>query len=93
MLVTHGLAWLPLADQIVVIKGGRVAEAGTYQELLTKSTHLDQFVHVYLQQEEESRKDDREMSCEKTGHNEPGNSRVCFVSFWIELESLVIYLF
>ncbi|KAH9387596.1 Canalicular multispecific organic anion transporter 2 [Tyrophagus putrescentiae] len=34
LLVTHSLALLPEVDQIVVMEGGRVAEAGTYQQLM-----------------------------------------------------------
>lgn len=37
VLVTHGLQYIPTADQIVVMSGGRVAEAGTYAELVSES--------------------------------------------------------
>jgi ABC-type bacteriocin/lantibiotic exporter with double-glycine peptidase domain len=36
VLVTHGIAFLPQVDQIIVMKDGRISETGTYQELLDK---------------------------------------------------------
>ena len=33
-LVTHGVSFLPLVDQIVVMKDGKISEMGTYHQLL-----------------------------------------------------------
>ena len=34
VLVTHGLQYIPRADQILVMSGGRIAEVGTYAQLV-----------------------------------------------------------
>ena len=36
VLVTHGIAFLPQCDNIIVMKDGEISEMGTYQELLDK---------------------------------------------------------
>jgi ABC-type multidrug transport system fused ATPase/permease subunit len=34
ILVTHGISFLPLVHQIVVMKDGKISEIGTYHQLL-----------------------------------------------------------
>ena len=34
ILVTHGISFLPLVHQIVVMKEGKISEIGTYTQLL-----------------------------------------------------------
>jgi len=36
VLVTHGIAYLPQMDNIVVMKDGEISEMGTYRELLER---------------------------------------------------------
>jgi ATP-binding cassette subfamily C (CFTR/MRP) protein 1 len=52
VLVTHQLQFVPAADAIVVMKGGRVAEYGTYEGLRAKGVDFAQFED---QQEERER--------------------------------------
>ena len=40
VLVTHGVTFLPLMDQIIVVKDGEISESGSYQELLDKKVYL-----------------------------------------------------
>ncbi|XP_012942497.1 multidrug resistance-associated protein 1 [Aplysia californica] len=49
ILVTHGVHWLPLVDQIVVLSDGRVSEVGSYEELLSKDGAFAQFLKEHLQ--------------------------------------------
>ena len=48
MLVTHGLQWLPRADVIVVLSGGRVSEMGTYLQLMSHDGPFAQFLTAHL---------------------------------------------
>ncbi|MBZ3876593.1 Canalicular multispecific organic anion transporter 1 [Sciurus carolinensis] len=52
ILVTHNLTLLPHMDLIVVMESGRVAQMGTYQELLSKTKNLNNFLQVFSEQEE-----------------------------------------
>jgi len=36
VLVTHGIAYLPQVDNIIVMKDGEISEMGTYRQLLDK---------------------------------------------------------
>uniref|UniRef100_A0ABI0NLP1 ATP binding cassette subfamily C member 13 n=1 Tax=Bos taurus TaxID=9913 RepID=A0ABI0NLP1_BOVIN len=48
ILVTHNLTLLPQMDLIVVMESGRVAQMGTYQEILAKTKNLTNFTHKHL---------------------------------------------
>lgn len=48
VLVTHGIAYLPQTDKIIVIKGGVVSETGTYQELLDKKGAFSDFLMQHI---------------------------------------------
>ena len=53
ILVTHNLACLSAVDQVIVMKGGRISEISSYQELLSKkegdfSHYLDQISAINL---------------------------------------------
>ena len=54
MLVTHGVHWLPLVDEILVLADGCVTEKGSYDELMSHNGPFAQFLKVYLQQDEDS---------------------------------------
>ncbi|CAG0920359.1 unnamed protein product [Notodromas monacha] len=49
--VTHGMAFLPQTDLVVVMKDGQVSEMGTYDELLKKKGGFADLVIQYLSQE------------------------------------------
>ncbi|KAK3796141.1 hypothetical protein RRG08_018142 [Elysia crispata] len=51
VLVTHGIHWLPLVDNVVVLRDGKVSEQGTYKELLTHDGAFAQFLKDALAHE------------------------------------------
>ncbi|GFO10855.1 multidrug resistance-associated protein 1-like [Plakobranchus ocellatus] len=56
VLVTHGIHWLPLVDNVVVMRDGRVSEQGTYKELLTHDGAFAQFLKDALAHEKPEEK-------------------------------------
>ncbi|XP_046682849.1 multidrug resistance-associated protein 1-like isoform X3 [Homalodisca vitripennis] len=48
ILVTHGIAFLPQVDMIVVMKGGEILERGTFKELLNKKGEFSEFLIQHL---------------------------------------------
>lgn len=46
MLVTHALDFLHLCDRIVVIKNGKIAANGTYEELAADE-HVSEIVKIH----------------------------------------------
>ena len=53
ILVTHGIAFLPQCDVIVVMVGGQISEVGSYTELIDKGGPFAQFLHTYRGVEED----------------------------------------
>uniref|UniRef100_A0A2K5LVX7 Multidrug resistance-associated protein 1-like n=1 Tax=Cercocebus atys TaxID=9531 RepID=A0A2K5LVX7_CERAT len=53
ILVTHNLTLLPQMDLIVVMESGRIAQMGTYQELLSKTRNLTN-LHQVISEEEKA---------------------------------------
>ncbi|XP_014650979.1 PREDICTED: multidrug resistance-associated protein 1-like [Ceratotherium simum simum] len=51
ILVTHNLALLPQMDLVVVMESGRIAQMGTYQELLSKTKSLTRLLQAFSEQE------------------------------------------
>uniref|UniRef100_A0AC11APY1 Uncharacterized protein n=1 Tax=Ovis aries TaxID=9940 RepID=A0AC11APY1_SHEEP len=51
ILVTHNLTLLPQMDLIVVMESGRVAQMGTYQEILSKTKNLTSLLQAFNEQE------------------------------------------
>jgi len=47
-LVTHGVQWLPDADNIVVLADGTVSECGSYEELISHNGAFAQFLKTYF---------------------------------------------
>jgi ATP-binding cassette subfamily C (CFTR/MRP) protein 1 len=50
VLVTHSLTYLPFTDKIIVIKDGKISEAGTYKDLLEKKGDFADFLIQYFSQ-------------------------------------------
>ena len=53
LLVTHSVRYLPAMDKIVVLKDGRISEAGTYKELLDQGRDFASFLIQHIQEEED----------------------------------------
>ncbi|XP_042886660.1 multidrug resistance-associated protein 1-like isoform X6 [Penaeus japonicus] len=53
ILVTHGLTYLPVVDNIIVLKNGVVTEQGTYKQLMERKGEFQEFLLQYLSEAEE----------------------------------------
>ncbi len=51
--MTHSVTFLSEVDQIVVIKGGKIAETGTFEELMQKKGTFADFIKQYLSHDTE----------------------------------------
>lgn len=60
ILVTHGIHWLPLVDQIIVMDQGQITETGSYEELMNHNGPFAQFVKTYLLEHDDEDIDDPE---------------------------------
>ncbi|XP_074647217.1 multidrug resistance-associated protein 1-like isoform X2 [Tubulanus polymorphus] len=70
ILVTHGVTYLPSVDYIVVLKGGRVDEMGTYDELISHDGAFAEFIKTYLIEAEEEVDEEEMDENMKTIHQE-----------------------
>ncbi|XP_078381561.1 multidrug resistance-associated protein 1-like isoform X2 [Oculina patagonica] len=52
VLVTHGIAFLPQVDQIIVFQDGRISEVGTYKELVKNKGAFAEFLKTYATEEQ-----------------------------------------
>ncbi|XP_070201750.1 multidrug resistance-associated protein 1-like [Littorina saxatilis] len=48
VLVTHGVHWLPMVDEIIVMLDGKISERGSYEELVSHDGPFAQFLKIYL---------------------------------------------
>ncbi|XP_070201960.1 multidrug resistance-associated protein 1-like isoform X2 [Littorina saxatilis] len=48
VLVTHGLHWLPMVDEVIVMHDGKISERGSYEELVSHDGPFAQFLKTYL---------------------------------------------
>jgi ABC-type multidrug transport system ATPase subunit len=55
ILLTHALHFLPQVDYILSMVGGRIAERGTYAELVSKSGEFSKFVEEFGSKEDATR--------------------------------------
>nr|XP_039268709.1 multidrug resistance-associated protein 1-like isoform X3 [Styela clava] len=53
VLVTHGIAFLPLVDNIIVLKDGRISEVGSYYELQERDGAFAEFLRNYANTDDE----------------------------------------
>ncbi|PPQ68225.1 hypothetical protein CVT26_005758 [Gymnopilus dilepis] len=60
ILVTHALHFLPQVDYIYVIADGRIAEQGTYHDLMAREGEFSAFIKEFGSAEEEEKKDEEE---------------------------------
>ncbi|KAL8573180.1 hypothetical protein ACOMHN_036165 [Nucella lapillus] len=51
ILVTHGIGFLPQVDKIVVLKGGKVSEVGSFTQLMDHNGTFAEFLRNYLSEE------------------------------------------
>ena len=45
--MTHGITYLPRADQIVVMRDGRISEVGTFKQLLNRNGDFADFIREH----------------------------------------------
>jgi ABC-type multidrug transport system ATPase subunit len=57
ILVTHALHFLPQVDYILTIVDGRVAESGSYSELMTNDGEFSKFVTEFGSNDEATKQD------------------------------------
>ena len=67
VLVTHGVHWLPLVDEIVVLKQGQISEVGSYTRLMQHNGDFAQFLKTYFTQEDDDEDDDEEEQTDPEG--------------------------
>jgi len=60
ILVTHALHFLPQVDYVYVVSDGRIAEQGTYAELMARGGEFSAFINEFgsAQEEEEEKNED-----------------------------------
>ncbi|XP_025100027.1 multidrug resistance-associated protein 1-like [Pomacea canaliculata] len=54
VLVTHGIHWLPMVDEIIVLSDNGISEKGSYDTLMSHDGPFARFLKLHLQQKEES---------------------------------------
>uniref|UniRef100_A0A2C9K2X1 ABC transmembrane type-1 domain-containing protein n=1 Tax=Biomphalaria glabrata TaxID=6526 RepID=A0A2C9K2X1_BIOGL len=71
VLVTHGVHWLPFVDEIIVVKDGRISEAGSYQQLLENNGHFSQFIQSTLNSNNNNIENsmDKSLTCQESNLN------------------------
>nr|KAG5686146.1 hypothetical protein BaRGS_020006 [Batillaria attramentaria] len=72
VLVTHGVHWLPMVDDIIVMEDGKVSERGSYEELILHDGPFAQFLKTYLTVDNTDEEEDQERA---------GHITLAFVSF------------
>ena len=50
--MTHGIGFLPQCDQIIVMDGGRITEAGAYAELIDADGDFAEFIRTFTTMDE-----------------------------------------
>ncbi|KAF9932404.1 hypothetical protein FBU30_008256 [Linnemannia zychae] len=79
VLVTHGIHHLSETDQILVMKGGEIAETGTYDDLMAAQKDFYQLITDYAVQEkkqqEESKNQDGEITASPSGGGAADNPK------------------
>ena len=60
ILVTHTIHFLPQVDYVYIISDGRVAEQGTYAELMARGAEFSEFIKEFGSTEEDKAEDEDE---------------------------------
>ncbi|PVD27667.1 hypothetical protein C0Q70_12834 [Pomacea canaliculata] len=58
VLVTHGIHWLPMVDEIIVLSDNGISEKGSYDTLMSHDGPFARFLKLHLQQKEDSEEDE-----------------------------------
>ncbi|XP_025103128.1 LOW QUALITY PROTEIN: multidrug resistance-associated protein 1-like [Pomacea canaliculata] len=58
VLVTHGIHWLPMVDEIIVLSDNGISEKGSYDTLMSHNGPFARFLKLHLQQREESEEEE-----------------------------------
>ena len=58
ILVTHGISFLPLVHQIVVMKEGKISEIGTYHQLLANKGAFAEFLIEQMNEQQNPNRED-----------------------------------
>ncbi|PVD27622.1 hypothetical protein C0Q70_12788 [Pomacea canaliculata] len=60
VLVTHGIHWLPMVDEIIVLSDNGISEKGSYDTLMSHDGPFARFLKLHLQQEDIEEEEDPE---------------------------------
>lgn len=76
ILVTHALHFLPQVDYVYVVSDGRIAEQGTYAELMVRGGEFSAFINEFgsAQEEEEENEDEEEAIENLSAESEGGKA-------------------
>ena len=58
--MTHGVHWLPLVDEIIVLSDGKISEMGSYNQLMDHDGPFAQFLKTYFTQDNDDEEEDEE---------------------------------
>ncbi|PVD27664.1 hypothetical protein C0Q70_12831 [Pomacea canaliculata] len=58
VLVTHGIHWLPMVDEIIVLSDNGISEKGSYDTLMSHNGPFARFLKLHLQQRDESEEEE-----------------------------------
>lgn len=72
VLVTHALHFLPEVDYIYVVADGRIAEQGTYSDLISQGGKFSRLIEEFGSSKEEDKKQDEGEGEEKIGTKTEG---------------------
>ncbi|PVD27619.1 hypothetical protein C0Q70_12785 [Pomacea canaliculata] len=85
VLVTHGIHWLPMVDEIIVLSDNGISEKGSYDTLMSHNGPFARFLKLHLQQREESEEEEDPEIIHKAGFRSLGKGEV------VEFESRLSY--
>ena len=60
--MTHSIRHLPVVDNIIVLKDGRVSEVGSYDALVKRNGEFAEFLNIYMKKTQEEEEDESSTS-------------------------------